>query len=347
MAIPAAVGGGELGFDAGLLILDALGIGFLLKDIFTSIPKVFELVKQGVETAWNAGASKQRSAEEDIDRAAQQLADAEAELVNIVLQGVFIWILSKSAVAKSGKLAGATKSLGSPATLAARGSEVMQALKNSPTAMRASLAEGAAELAAVLRRASKLTDGLADFVQKHFEAIVKSVTEDAEKKLPKPKGDSATSEGPSADRPASKGRSTSFGKVPGTIKTSSGIDINPTPGKTTTILGNYKADMKGIINDDLGYPKTEDFGPKPSGYNVLNVPDDLYKTPDQFWEEYNKPFLDDAIARGDSINLATEPTTSVLENADTGQLTGFGREVQYLQQQGYVYDSATSRMVKP
>ena len=105
--------------------------------------------------------------------------------------------------------------------------------------------------------------------------------------------------------------------------------------------------MKGIINDDLGYPKTEDFGPKPAGSNVLNVPDDLYKSPDQFGEEYNKPFLDEAIGRGDPIALATQPTTSVLENADTGQLTGFGREIQYLEQQGYVYNSTTGQMVKP
>jgi hypothetical protein len=36
-AVPAAVAGGELGLDAGFLILDAMGIGFLLREVFGGI----------------------------------------------------------------------------------------------------------------------------------------------------------------------------------------------------------------------------------------------------------------------------------------------------------------------
>ncbi len=67
--------------------------------------------------------------------------------------------------------------------------------------------------------------------------------------------------------------------------------------------------MPDIINNQLHYPKTTDFDAKPGGFDLLNTPDGYYKTPDQFWDEYNKPFLDDAISRGDSISLdeAYEP----------------------------------------
>ncbi len=65
--------------------------------------------------------------------------------------------------------------------------------------------------------------------------------------------------------------------------------------------------MNRIINDELKTAKNVDFGPKTSGFNVLNVPDEMYKSADQFWNDFNKPFLDKAIERGDSIVLATDP----------------------------------------
>jgi len=84
---------------------------------------------------------------------------------------------------------------------------------------------------------------------------------------------------------------------------------------------------------------------------VLNTPDEFYKNPTQFWNEYNKPFLDKAIERGDDIILTTKPTDSVLNKYDdfgnyVGR-TGFGKEIDYLKSKGYVYDSTTKKMVKP
>ena len=109
--------------------------------------------------------------------------------------------------------------------------------------------------------------------------------------------------------------------------------------------------MDDIINNQLHYPKTTDFDAKPGGFNVLNVPDDYYKNPDQFWNEYNKPFLDDAINRGDDISLATNPTADVLIRPDPTSpsgftQTGFGREIQYLESNGYSYNPATGSMKK-
>ena len=116
-----------------------------------------------------------------------------------------------------------------------------------------------------------------------------------------------------------------------------------TPGKTTTVLGNYGTDMKFIIAE-LDLPKSTDFGPKPNGFNVLNVDVPYNYPPDQFWVEYNKPFLDEAISRSDEIILATIPEGRVLEV--NGVKTGFGREYAYLTDQGYHYDAISKKMIK-
>ncbi|EAG7290593.1 hypothetical protein I1C47_002216, partial [Listeria monocytogenes] len=78
--------------------------------------------------------------------------------------------------------------------------------------------------------------------------------------------------------------------------------------------------------------------------NLLNAPDELYINPKQFWEEFNQPFLDKAIQRGDDVAMATKPTVENLYIAGTKQLTGFGREYKYLLQHGYAYDVKTSTM---
>jgi hypothetical protein len=131
-------------------------------------------------------------------------------------------------------------------------------------------------------------------------------------------------------------------------KPSSGTVIKATPGKTTTILGRFDRDMESIVNE-LGNVKSVDFGAKNGGFNVLNIPDGLYKTADQFWEQFNKPWLDKAIKRGDDIILATRPERDQLFKIDavTGkeELTGFGREYEYLIKNGYVYDEATDMMI--
>ena len=83
---------------------------------------------------------------------------------------------------------------------------------------------------------------------------------------------------------------------------------------------------------------------------MLNTPDELYKTPEQFWNEYNKPWLDQVIERGDPIYLATEPEYDVLYWLDTTtgeeKMKGFGREYTYLIENGYYYDKTSKRMIK-
>ena len=99
--------------------------------------------------------------------------------------------------------------------------------------------------------------------------------------------------------------------------------------------------MKAIITE-LHYPKSTDFESKVGGFNILNVPDELIKP--TFWEDYNKIFLDKAIARGDDIVLATKPVGDNIRK--NGVLTGFGKEYYYLLEKGYYYDELLSKMVK-
>ena len=131
-------------------------------------------------------------------------------------------------------------------------------------------------------------------------------------------------------------------------KPTSGVILETTRGKTTTILGTFKNDMEQIIGE-LGVNKSLDFGPRIGGFNVLNTPDLLYKSAQQFWDEYNRLWLDNAIARGDIILLATEPTYNVLYkvNKSTGkeELTGFGREYFYLIDHNYTYNPNTMQMI--
>lgn len=126
-------------------------------------------------------------------------------------------------------------------------------------------------------------------------------------------------------------------------QTTSGVKLTATPGKTTTILGRYDQDTKAIL-EELQIPKGTDFEMNMQGFNLLNTPDDLYRSADQFWLQYNKPFLDAAIARGDVFLMATPPERRYCYKKHTNQETGFGREYRYLCEHGYHYDNG--RMVK-
>jgi len=131
---------------------------------------------------------------------------------------------------------------------------------------------------------------------------------------------------------------------------SSNAKLVAAPGKTTTIIGVYEPDMKAVISD-LNLGKNVDFGPKPGGFNVLDVPNGLAKK-ETFWQDYNQPWLQKAIDRGDEFILASDPAvksniTRVNKLTQVVEPSGFGREVDYLKRSGYVYDSASKRMIKP
>jgi len=139
-------------------------------------------------------------------------------------------------------------------------------------------------------------------------------------------------------------------------KPSSGVVLQAQEGKTTTILGSFQNDMREVVSE-VGNVKNTDFGPKPGGFNVLNVPDELYRNPKQFWTEYNQPWLSDAINRGDNFLMATRPGFDVADvksgfsvlarpNPVIGkmELSGLGREYLTMKRAGYSYESGV--MVK-
>jgi len=134
-------------------------------------------------------------------------------------------------------------------------------------------------------------------------------------------------------------------------ETTSGLKLEAIPSKTTTIIGNFNDDMKYII-DELGDIKSTNFEAKPGGFNVLNVPDDewIRLGPDGFWDTHNAPWLQQAINRQDIIKVATPITDKYIYRLDdfgNRVLTGFGREVQMLDNAGYIYDITTSSFYKP
>ena len=133
-------------------------------------------------------------------------------------------------------------------------------------------------------------------------------------------------------------------------KPTSGVDLVTTPGRTTTVLGSYGSDMKSIVGE-LGDVKSLDFGPRQNGFNVLNVPNKFYQNPNQFWDEFNKPWLDNAIARNDNILMATKPefrAGSLFRTNSSGkfELSGFGKEYLYLRRNGYIFDPALNQMIR-
>ncbi|MBC2018881.1 hypothetical protein HCJ60_11160 [Listeria seeligeri] len=123
----------------------------------------------------------------------------------------------------------------------------------------------------------------------------------------------------------------------------SGVKLKTSPWETTTVLGTYVSDTQNVLTE-LGNIKSLDFGMKKNRFNLLNAPDELYINPKQFWDEFNQPFLNKAIQRGDDVAMATKPTVENLYIVGTKQLTGFGREYEYLLQHGYTYDAKTSTM---
>jgi hypothetical protein len=58
-----------------------------------------------------------------------------------------------------------------------------------------------------------------------------------------------------------------------------------------------------------------------------------------FFERYNKPWLDDAIGRGDNIRMVSDPfdPSNLFKNGIDGERTMFGREVQHLEKNHYTF----------
>src|SRR5690606_18019378 len=79
------------------------------------------------------------------------------------------------------------------------------------------------------------------------------------------------------------------------------------------------------------------------GINILNRPDSYYD-PSTWWDDYNKPWLDTAIKRGDEIHLATIPTKKGDIVDDSGKLIGsYAEELNHLANKGYKPSNVTDK----
>src|SRR5262245_266987 len=102
-AAPGAAVGAELGFDAGLWILEWLGIGFLAVYIAANLSQVVKILGQGVVRAFNAG-DHGVSVDQDIDAGARNIARAIGILVRLILEGIVLYLLAKGAAAVAERL---------------------------------------------------------------------------------------------------------------------------------------------------------------------------------------------------------------------------------------------------
>lgn len=122
---------------------------------------------------------------------------------------------------------------------------------------------------------------------------------------------------------------------------SSGTNLVGTRNRTTTILGRWNPDMMEVkrrmleaemnVGSAYGISSSQN-----GGFNFLNVPDDVANSSPDFFTEFNRPWLDNAMQRGDVIILATRPIDSSDYITATGELKGmYARELKYLVDNDY------------
>lgn len=155
-----------------------------------------------------------------------------------------------------------------------------------------------------------------------------------------------------------------------------GNTIRLDPQVTTTVTGTL-GDVNTVAIRGQRLPSATQVGPNPGGINILRSPQwsaiqakykgilesgDMLRywrtVTDEFWEAVNKPWLDEAIARGDNFRFVSNPTDDiaihvtdpkgrfVLDEAGNRIKSIFGREVDYLMSKGYTFLS-DGTAVKP
>ena len=72
---------------------------------------------------------------------------------------------------------------------------------------------------------------------------------------------------------------------------------------------------------------------------------DYAKAAKDFWKKVNKPWLDDMISKGKAIRAKSTPNKANMAGKQKGTLSGYGREVKYLESKGYFYDPVSKLFV--
>lgn len=89
-AAPGSAMGAGAGLEIGLLLLNALGLGFVLKEIISNLPKVGALVQEGIVIAWNA-----RGDEGKIDTAAKRMGEGVGVFFVVLIEGLFAYAFAR------------------------------------------------------------------------------------------------------------------------------------------------------------------------------------------------------------------------------------------------------------
>lgn len=102
-AAPGAALGATAGFEAGVALLEGLGLAFLVAVIGSSVAEAGRLAQQGVREAWNSvddpGSRRFR-----VEQAGRTLASAAAALMRGVLQGIVAFLGAKGAGAAASRV---------------------------------------------------------------------------------------------------------------------------------------------------------------------------------------------------------------------------------------------------
>jgi hypothetical protein len=102
-AAPGAAFGASAGFEAGVALLEGLGLAFLVTALGTSVAEAGRLASRAVREAWNS-VDAPGSRWFHIDHAGRTLASAAAALMRGVLQGIVAFLVAKGANAAASRV---------------------------------------------------------------------------------------------------------------------------------------------------------------------------------------------------------------------------------------------------
>jgi filamentous hemagglutinin len=102
-AVPGAAAGAVGGFEAGIALLNWLGLAFLAAYIGKSLYDAVQLAGRGVTQAWHSVEHGPHQAAE-IDQASKTLAEAVALVFRGILQGLVAFLLAKGTAAAAGRV---------------------------------------------------------------------------------------------------------------------------------------------------------------------------------------------------------------------------------------------------
>lgn len=158
-AAPGAVVGAKVGVDLAMAALAWLGLAFLVQGMASGLAEVGNLASRGVERAAESVLLDGAQRFGAFDEGVELLAQAAAEMVIVVLQGIVAWLTRGAATAASGT---ARASIGSARTAAAAGGTT-------------ALAEAqVAALVAKLRGNPVLPESFAAWVERNWRTLVEN-----------------------------------------------------------------------------------------------------------------------------------------------------------------------------